>query len=206
MAKTVVPKKLLPDLSRIDPKRYENLPERMSPEQQAHFLDLLCHGADQLHACEVMGIPLLLVWRERHANDEFDQWLEYVTSNARPRALEEIAIRFATRGIPKRETKRVTKPIIVEGMHLGDAVEESVTESNEFNSHSLLQFLLRGQQREKYGTEHKKLEANVNTQPVALRENEDAKRVLERVKAELAKAMRASAVDGEVLNDGEDLV
>lgn len=206
--RTVVPSRMLGDLASMSPELYQGLPERMPVEQQARFLDMLCNGASQHHACSVMGIPLLLVWRERKANPEFDSWLTYVLENARPQALEEIAVQFATQGIPKRETKRVDKPIIVEGHHLGNAVEETVTEGNEFNSHSLLQFMLRGQQREKYGTTHVESNLNVKREPVTIRDAKDAQRLLAKVNEELRKVL--PAIDGEatevVEDDGSDLV
>lgn len=211
MSKTVVPEKLLPDLTSLSPELYPGMPERMSMAQQAQFLDLLCNGASQRHACRVMGIPLLLVQRERRMNPDFADWLQYVLTNARPQALEEIAVEFATRGIPKREVRRVQKPVVIDGVPLKDehdepilVAEETVTEGNEFNSHALLQFLLKGQQREKYGTEHKKLEANVNTQPVTIRNEKDAQRLLNKVREQLREAL--PPIEGEVINDGSDLV
>lgn len=211
----VVPKRLLPDLSKIDAARlYPNLPERMTQAQQAQFLDLLCNGASQLHACQLMGIPMLLVWRERHANPEFEEFLGYVIEHARPHALEEIAIQFATRGIPKRETKRVTKPVVIEGVPLKDEMddpimmaEETIVEGNEFNAHSLLQFMLRGQQREKYGTDHKKVDATVSPgAPPAVRTSDDAQRLLARMREELKPVIEGTATEVPTPDDGSDLI
>lgn len=206
----VVPKRMLPDLSKINPAIYANLPERMTVEQQARFLDALCNGASQMDAVKAMGIPMLLVWRERHANKEFDDFLGYVIEHARPHALEEIAIAFATRGVEHQTVKRTTTPVVIEGRPLRDEMddplmvhEETVTTGREFGSHTLLQFLLKGQQRDKYGTEHKKLDATVTPgAPPAVRTTDDAQRLLARMKDELRPVL-----EGEVLpDDGSDLV
>jgi hypothetical protein len=202
---------VLPDLSRINPARYKDLPDRMSVEQQHQFLDLLCNGSSQIDAVRSMNIPMLLVWRERHANPEFDDFMHYVIENARPQALEEIAVSFATQGVEWRREARSEKPVLVDGKPVeglsGEqltTVETSVQMGHEYGPHTLLQFLLKGQQRAKYGTEHKQIEANVNTTPPAVRKDEDAKRLLARMREELRPV-----IEGEIVNnddDGSDLV
>jgi hypothetical protein len=209
----VIPKRMLPDLSRIDPSIYPGLPERMPQHQQAQFLDMLCNGASQIHACQTIGIPLLLVWRERHANPEFDDFLAYVIDHARPHALEELAIQFATRGVDYETVKRTSAPIYVKGEPLLDLVgdpvtvgEETITTGHEFGSHTLLQFLLKGQQREKYGTEHSKKDITVSPgAPAAVRTNDDAQRLLLKMKNELRPVIEGTAIEVQP-DDGSDLV
>lgn len=176
-----------------------------SPEQRVMFLEAVLRGASLHTAAGAAGLAYTSFFRLKLRDAVFAAELE-AAIDLRKLSLEEIAIKYAVEGVPMRETRRTVKPIVVDG-DLLESVEETTLESNTFSPHALLQFLLRGQMREKYGTEHSKRDLSVTPgAPPALRTNEDAMRVLKKLREDLRPSIEGTATEVKTEDDGSDLV
>lgn len=181
-------------------------------EQRAMFLEAVLRGASVHVAASAAGLPYRSFFHLRLSDEAFAAELE-MAKEERATILEEIAIKFAVEGVAHETVKRVSKPVEIEGEPLTDvagdqvtSVEETVTTGREFGPHSLLQFLLRGQLREKYGTDRREDHLTVNPgAPPAVRTNADAQRLLERMRVELRPVIDGQAVEVKH-DDGADLV
>ncbi len=168
--------------------------------QQVQFLEAVTRGATQHHAAADLDLPLLSFGMLKRSDSQFASALAValeLRNDARAELLEGVAHEYAVHGVSRDRI-------------VGKGDSAQVVQITEFNAHALLQFLLKGTMREKYGTEHTKLDANITDAPFSrLPGSEaDAKKLLARVDAELRKmlpAIESTAVEVKP-DDGSDLV
>lgn len=188
-----LPKKLSPKLAQASTVPFSATPDVLDDVQRTQFLDLVAQGDTQHRAASKLGVPFWVVGATRRADERFNEMVQAA-----------VEIRDMVIGDMIEETlaKQAVDGYLEEVYHQGIVVGEKRVYGNNGNA----QFLLRGLKREKYGTERseQKLDVQQHEPPPAVRNDNDAKRLLARMKQELLPV-----IDGtfrEVTNDGSDLV
>lgn len=163
MTRTVLPKSLSPGLEAVGEIAAEQ--PRLTPLEKAAFLELICIGSNQHRAAKAIGVTMLQIARERMLDSQFADDL-MTAKDMRVEAMEELAIEFATRGN--------LRDVYHNGLVVGDEVVHG--------PHNLLQFLLKGNMRDKYGVERTEVRDTTSDAPPVIRNDGDAKRLLAKLR------------------------
>jgi hypothetical protein len=119
----------------------------------------------------MVGTTIFRVARSRELDPAFLE-VEQSAYEARGKALEELAIEFGTQG--------TLEDVYHQGLVVGEKIN--------YGPHALLQFLLRGHMRDKYGTDRVEQDMRVSTAqpPPLVSRDDDAARLLAQIRKDIA--------------------
>lgn len=169
-----LPKALTPKLDAASTIPFSESPDVLDDVQRTQFLDLVAQGSTQHRAAATIGVPFWVVGATRRADERFNNMVQ-AACEIRDLVLGDIV-----------EETLVTQAVdgyTEDVYHQGVVIGERTVYGNNGNA----QFLLRGLKRDKYGTDRSEQKLSVQQQepPPAVRNDQDARRLLAKMQQEL---------------------